>query len=669
MPFFQLQRISLYVEGSTAVVQPFIPHIRTTYHHVPMGVPVKLETKLGRPLEREMANSSFTHTYYEDGSRSISVSCGSARGELHVDRYKDGRSFCVENKDGRFVSLTDFERLGGKENNKKWKTSVKHNGKTLEFWFKNGLATFTRQATSSSVDLPVSAPSSEDEEEMMDTSNSHPMDTAALGLPEISEATGTSINADVFVHAHVKSGVSQSSMVAGKEETIDISSDEGDVIEISSDEEIEPEPPLLVKHGEMIEKRFKKLFPHQIEALNRLDEWFSSPETTNKTAVVAMPTGSGKTGIICCLPYKLGALVSRKDCAIDLHKPILIIAPDLTILNQLEENLHPVSTAEVGKPFMYKLGLIKHPREEHALYRVKRIETSKDFRKDIISVNHIILTNSQKMHVREGVCITWKELPDDMFSCVIVDEAHHLPAPTWNRIITKFGVAAKVAFFTATPYRSDKKIISDDLPTTGLAYHLQRSEAINKRIIRGTDFIELTERSGLADEETFINKLILKEIHQRLKEKNSRQPLPNNQKHTAIAIATTQPEADKLQQLWSEKYDSEDAEVYHSRVPINIRALIMRKLQEGNVKLLIVVGMLREGFDYPPISIAAIFRKIGSPVAFTQFIGRAQRIVRFGSIEEDASIKADIVTHSFYNQEQHYDNFCDESLIPTKEDA
>lgn len=80
------------------------------------------------------------------------------------------------------------------------------------------------------------------------------------------------------------------------------------------------------------------------------------------------------------------------------------------------------------------------------------------------------------------------------------------------------------------------------------------------------------------------------------------------------------------------------------------------------LNFVVVVGKLLEGFDHPPISIAAILTKIGSPVKFTQFIGRAQRICRT-PVLEDGTIEADIVMHSFYQQQENYHKFENESFI------
>ena len=82
------------------------------------------------------------------------------------------------------------------------------------------------------------------------------------------------------------------------------------------------------------------------------------------------------------------------------------------------------------------------------------------------------------------------------------------------------------------------------------------------------------------------------------------------------------------------------------------------KIKTNQVKLGVVVESLLEGFDHPPISIAAIMTKIVSPVKFTQFIGRAQRIQRAPeSLVEAEGIVADVVTHMIYQQQENIQAF------------
>lgn len=64
------------------------------------------------------------------------------------------------------------------------------------------------------------------------------------------------------------------------------------------------EDPKFNRFSFYIEKRAKeKLLEHQYEALVNLQEWFR--EGNPGEALVCMPTGTGKTGVMCCLPYFL----------------------------------------------------------------------------------------------------------------------------------------------------------------------------------------------------------------------------------------------------------------------------------------------------------------------------------------------------------------------------
>ena len=434
-----------------------------------------------------------------------------------------------------------------------------------------------------------------------------------------------------------------------------------------------PQQPKFVHYGSQVTDRYRdkktrepRLFEHQIEALQHLESWFTNVETTKETAVVVMPTGSGKTGVICCLPYTLGAIAAQVQ-DLDLGKPILIVSPNLAIQNQLEKNLHPVDYADPGEAFLLKRGIVPEQFQSIVMPQVKKVDSPRELRTDIIKSKEIILANAQKWHIRPSSIsskVIWEELKEDTFSIVVVDEAHHLPAPQWQRIIDKFSKHAKVVFFTATPFRSDGQDITDSIGVKGFAYRLQRKDAIARNIIRNTKFHELklptvTERD--------VNQSILKEVDAILKGKNMQHPLPGGKKHVALAIARDKAGADELAKMWNEKPEYGAAEAYHSSLKKGPLGAIMGKLHEGKLQLLVIVEMLLEGFDFPPISVAAIATGIRSPVKFAQFIGRAQRVVRSSQeIEQDGI--ADIITHAYYKQFENYKTFEEELLIPVVDD-
>ena len=430
--------------------------------------------------------------------------------------------------------------------------------------------------------------------------------------------------------------------------------------------------PIFVRCGSYVTKRYidktgsPRLFQHQIDALQSLERWFENVETTNKTAVVVMPTGSGKTGVICCLPYTLGAIAARVD-GLDLHKPILIVSPNLCIQNQLEKNLHPVDYADPGEAFLLKREIVPKEHQSGVMPQVKKVDSPRELREDIITSKEIILANAQKWHIRPSSYsrVIWEELKEDTFSVVIVDEAHHLPAPQWQRIIDKFSKHAKVVFFTATPFRSDGLEITENITEVGFAYRLERETAISRNIIRRTKFYELklptVTDPATADKE--VNQSILKKVDAILKEKNMKHPLPGGKKHVALAIARDKAGADELAKQWNEKPEYGAAEAYHSSLKKGPLGAIMGKLHKGELQLLVIVEMLLEGFDFPPISVAAIATGIRSPVKFSQFIGRAQRVVRAPPVIEQDGI-AHIITHAHYKQFENYKTFEQELLIP-----
>lgn len=375
-----------------------------------------------------------------------------------------------------------------------------------------------------------------------------------------------------------------------------------------------------------------------------------------------MPTGSGKTGVICCLPYFLGA---SKDFL--FRKPVLVIAPNLEIASQLEGQTLP-SKNNPDANFLCSRELISPDLPDDditdALPNGVKIEETKELSTNpkYLIQKDVIIANAQKFLKGEWETV----LPDDLFQMVIVDEAHHFPAPTWRRIIDKFKNNALVAFFTATPFRTDQKPVVDCKP----AYHLPLEVARARGIIRRTDLDEISDwaevRVGDLSE---VYKLVLKRVWEKQEKKNATQPLPNNTPHMAMAIAKDTAEADEVEDLWNTLFGDETAIAYHYQLNLKKRLKRMQRLKNNEVRLVVVVDMLKEGFDHPPISIAAILTNISSPVKFTQFIGRAQRIVRTPEGNE-RNVCADVVTHVHFDKQRgNYHKFQKEWLIATRADV
>ena len=66
--------------------------------------------------------------------------------------------------------------------------------------------------------------------------------------------------------------------------------------------------------------------------------------------------------------------------------------------------------------------------------------------------------------------------------------------------------------------------------------------------------------------------------------------------------------------------------------------------------------MLGEGFDHPPLSVAAVFRPYRSLAPYIQFIGRVMRVIHQNAADHPDN-QGVIVSHVRLNNEQYWDDF------------
>ena len=417
--------------------------------------------------------------------------------------------------------------------------------------------------------------------------------------------------------------------------------------------------PFLLQHGETIKRTRlfssdSPLYNEQQEALEKIISWFSDPTTTKSTSVVVMPTGSGKTGVMCCLPYMFGSAVEENKINLDLSKPILIIAPGLAILKQLEKSF--CLNAQNDSPFLFSKNVLKISKDKRRFYYTDVIRSTKNvstLETTVCDISQVVLTNAQKWRA-EGKLPNYAMLPDNLFSVVIVDEAHHLPAEQWKRIVRHFESHAKVIFFTATPQRHDGREITDDRDisrTQDYTYRLERDVAIKSRLIRDVKFDdELYARFYNGD----VKLAVLRAIRFKLEEKNRLCSLPGNRKHAAILITKNISAAEEVHSL-CKTISWDHVKIVHSENHKKQQDII-KDIATNNYDLLIIVMMLLEGFDHPPLSVAGILTNIESRVKFSQFIGRIQRVIRHPELERE-STTADIITAPEFNQRVKFEEY------------
>lgn len=223
-------------------------------------------------------------------------------------------------------------------------------------------------------------------------------------------------------------------------------------------------------------------------------------EGAPEAALLKMPTGTGKSGVV--------AILAR--CLPDIKK-VLILTPRDALASQLEN--------DVRWRFWQALGLCVEPGRTFVagkkdmgaelpeavvcrLWPRQAAELSKVVasHERVVIVGTFQALNQIRIETATGRSADKEELIAQLgsFDLVIVDEAHYEPAPSWSRAVREF--ALPTILLSATPYRNDYK----SFRVRGrYVFNLSIDEATRKRVIRIVDFKTMAAK-GANDIERFV---------------------------------------------------------------------------------------------------------------------------------------------------------------------
>lgn len=384
----------------------------------------------------------------------------------------------------------------------------------------------------------------------------------------------------------------------------------------------------------------------QVEAHCAAMEHFA---TSNSPAIIQLPVGCGKTGVAALLPFGLS------------QQRTLVIAPNRTIREGLYADLS-ISNASC---FWKRAGVLDSFTAGPFTALVDGPKANLD---DCVN-SHIVVANIQQL---AGNADRWlSQFPQDFFDLVVIDEGHHNAAESWQRVIRAFP-NARVVSLTATPFRADNKDLLGDViyrypfslaMMNGFIKHIVSASAYPSEITftsNGSDdtytleqILELNEEAwfrrgvALSDE---CNRHIAAKAIEKLQHLRSATGFP----HQIAASAMSIDHADQVRAIFQEA--GLQAEVIHSGLDNAKVAAVLAKLRNNQIDVIVQVQMLGEGFDHPPLSVAAIFRPYRSLSPYIQFVGRIMR-----TVEQNApgspNNEGFVVSHVGLNNEQQWDDF------------
>lgn len=262
------------------------------------------------------------------------------------------------------------------------------------------------------------------------------------------------------------------------------------------------------------------------------------------------------------------------------------------------------------------------------------------------------------------------EFEDGFFDLIVVDEGHHNAAPSWQRVFERFP-EARVLSVTATPFRAD------DQPVEGeMIYRFPFRDAMQRGYIkditsvnvapreiyftyRGDDYRHtLDEVLHLREEDWFSRGVALAHECNVSIADASIQWLQFLQEtgtpHQLIAVACSMDHAREVRAIYRER-GLEISEIHSGMAPSE-RDDILLDLRNGRLDGIVHVQMLGEGFDHPPLSVAAIYRPFRSLSPYIQFVGRIMR-VNFQNAPGHPDNQGVVISHVGLNVDRHWADF------------
>lgn len=356
----------------------------------------------------------------------------------------------------------------------------------------------------------------------------------------------------------------------------------------------------------------------QREAYSKLYDFYHSGK---KQALVQIPVGCGKSGLAAIAPFGIS------------EGRVLVITPNLTIRDEMKSSLDITS----AKCFWRKTNILKKDDMLSGPY-VATLETGN---KSTTDESHFVVTNIHQLATNVDKWLT--KFPSDYFDMIIVDEAHHSPAESWQKAQERFP-DAKILHLTATPFRSDAKkldgeriyrypfksaMIKGYIKCLAAAYVMPSEIELtfrgedSKRKLKIKDVIKYKEDDwfsrgiAMSDE---CNKSIVDNSIDKLEKLRDGSSI----KHQLIAVAMSIAHAKKIKLLYEERHY--EAEVIHSRLTEEDQLRVIKKLRGNEIDVIVNVLKLGEGFDHPQLSVAAIFRPYRTLSPYLQFVGRIMRV-------------------------------------------
>lgn len=365
------------------------------------------------------------------------------------------------------------------------------------------------------------------------------------------------------------------------------------------------------------------LWPHQRQAVEMIRRYQAAK--VEGQALIRMPTGTGKTGVM--------AVVAQ--CFSDTVD-LLVVAPWAQLTGQIAR--------EIETDFWQKLGVKPERGTKNArAFRPSTLESLLNPKKREAPANILICTNQtlERVYASNSAYGALR----DRVSLVLVDEGHREPAPAWAEAVRN--LKKPTVLFTATPYRNDQRWF-DVAPD--YIFRFSHGDAVAQRFIRNVEFHD----ADFGDSAGGFVRALLDFYHgdfQRMKPSAVAEARVIVRCETDSEITEVANELEKAGERYVAVHENYSDREEGSR---------LRKVpspKENDATFWVHQNKLMEGIDDPAFSLPAIYQPFGNTRSLVQQVGR---IIR------NPSLKANQVAHVF-SAKQHKQRRCWESYLRYEE--
>jgi len=312
-------------------------------------------------------------------------------------------------------------------------------------------------------------------------------------------------------------------------------------------------------------------------------------ESGRRRALIAMPTGTGKTVVF-------SHIIKRR---LKLGRALVLVHRD-ELVNQTLEKLHAIVPEASA-------GVIKADRDE--------------YNADVVVASVQTISRRDRLH----------KIPNSYFSTIIVDEAHHARAETYMRTLEYFRAfdanGPCLLGCTATPERHDKlalgKVFQDIVFHASIPAMIRRGYLcdvrglrvmakvdLGKVRVRGGDYMESELEQALVDANGV--EVVVESLQKFAADRKAIIFVPGVQMAHQVAAALREAGV--------------AAAAIDGSMPLTERRELLAKLRSDELKAIANCMVLTEGFDEPSVDCIFVARPTRSRTLYVQMVGRGLRL-------------------------------------------